>query len=565
MHHLFQRFVRYILVPECASSRPQPCFQIKALEHDVHSTLAVLRRYINPLESPLYRLPPDLFPEVASNLASETDLINATRVSHHLRNTLLSCPSLWSHLDFEHELRARAFFERSGQAPLHVDMVMDTARTVDSLPQLRQQSNRIATLKLGHWLIQKEFLSEPLPSLRRLKVSFEHCYDDALDEEWDTTWAPVWGLRKEAISWSFPSLTSLIIYNLSPIPFSTPSLTCFKFWDRKREGLTDADKLKLITFIDNCPLLEHIDISYVDRLPIRHDLVVSLPHLRTYTQTTFANVCFLTVLNALSLPPSCSITLRFRNEDETAAAVDGMLSRLENPDYLVGINRIKLRTTHDDIGSEVAGMLELINTKGMKLCSERMGSEGKDYRSFVQGRKDYAYNMAHLNSLRKLDGRSVETLCIDGCASQDIMGVAVEFLEEALGFGNVRTLIQSSSAAGPCLSALNEDPGASGHSRWFSPIYTLIIYPSRYHFATKVLRPLLSVARKRKAAGFPFRSVLLFIRDPPGWHQNTTLKELRRCVEKLEVFGGDKVLDWDVDKYFLDGLEHQKSRDVQWN
>ena len=41
---------------------------------------------------------------------------------------------------------------------------------------------------------------------------------------------------------------------------------------------------------------------------------------------------------------------------------------------------------------------------------------------------------------------------------------------------------------------------------------------------------------------------------------------LRKCVEKLEVVRGDDILDWDVDKYFLDGLDHlQKIRDVQWD
>ena len=88
---------------------------MKALDHDTCATLAMLRRHINPLDSPLYRLPSDLFPEIASCLkADEMGLVNATHVSYHLRNTLLSLSRLWSHLDFRHEMKARAFFERSG-------------------------------------------------------------------------------------------------------------------------------------------------------------------------------------------------------------------------------------------------------------------------------------------------------------------------------------------------------------------------------------------------------------------------------------------------------------------
>ena len=188
-------------------------------------TLAILRRRINPLESPLYRLPTDLFPEIASRLTGEADLVNATHTSHHLRNTLLSHPTLWSHLNFDHEIRARKFFERSGQAPLRVDMVRDTAKMVGSLAELRQQSNRVATLKLRLCPIQRRFMSEHLPPLRWLEIFYDHHHHDNREEEWDTAWAPV-GVPA---SWSFPSLTSLIIYELKSIPVSAPNLTRFKF------------------------------------------------------------------------------------------------------------------------------------------------------------------------------------------------------------------------------------------------------------------------------------------------------------------------------------------------
>ena len=44
------------------------------------------------------------------------------------------------------------------------------------------------------------------------------------------------------------------------------------------------------------------------------------------------------------------------------------------------------------------------------------------------------------------------------------------------------------------------------------------------------------------------------------------MEELREYVEELEVILGDDVLDWDVDKYFLDGLDRlQKNLNVQWD
>lgn len=542
-------------------------FKMKSLEDDIRAMLAMLRRHINPLESPLYSLPQDLLPEVASHLASETDLINATHVSHHFRSALLSYPSLWSHLDFQDEMTARMFFERSGQTLLHVDMDRDITRTVDILTELRQQSKRIETLKLRHWWVQKKFLSEPLPSLRRLEIFSEHCddWDEGWDEDWDTVWTPVWGPVEKATSWSFPSLTSLIIYDLSPIPFHTPNLTRLMFWNQESPDTAGS----LISFLGSCPLLEHIDISYAGGIRGRHNLVVSLPNLRTYTETTFDDPCPLTVFNALSLPPSCSVTLRFQDGSETAAAVNDTLTQLRNSSgYLAEIKRVKLGITHDADGNEEAGTLELVNAKGTKVCSEIVVLEEEGYQQSLGGEKNHTRNSVHLDFLRNLDGQSVEILCIDGYSSRDFRGVPVEFLKEALGFGSVRTLILSRGAVEPCLLALEEDLDASDNSQWFLSINNLIICPGpdrsgSYH---KVLLSLFSLVRKKKADGSPLNSVSLALHSDLGWRWNRVLELLRSCVEKLEVVTGDDVLDWDVDKYFLDGLESlRKNREIQWD
>ena len=104
---------------------------------------------------------------------------------------------------------------------------------------------------------------------------------------------------------------------------------------------------------------------------------------------------------------------------------------------------------------------------------------------------------------------------------QDMEGLTAEFLEEALYSGNVKKLAPSHGAVWPCLSVLNKDPGASVH------IYTLIIRQDPEPYGSDGSLPLLSVAKKRKAAGLPLRSVSLFLPDDPGQQWFQDLEELR--------------------------------------
>ena len=81
----------------------------------------------------------------------------------------------------------------------------------------------------------------------------------------------------------------------------------------------------------------------------------------------------------------------------------------------------------------------------------------------------------------------------------------------------------------------------SGWGRRSLSVHTLIIRQETHHYpwlCIQVLEPLLGIARKSKVAGFPFRSVSLFLNVDWGWGWDGVLEGLRECVEKLEIFGG---------------------------
>ena len=417
------------------------------------------------------------------------------------------------------------------------------------MPAIETNSDAEVTLLVdseGVFVKTPTFLEEARTFLRRSGKSAEHYLGTDLGTDNDLA-----------------DFSLLNVYNLDSIPFYASNLTRFKFWNK--EGKTDAHIL--VDFLDNCPLLEHIDISYVDSSRNESDLVVSLPSLRTYTQTTFGKTHSLTVFDKLSFPPSCSVTLGLQIDGETTAA-DHVLVCFKNPDYLAEIKWVKLGATHSSDGNKVARVLELINAEGTKVRFEGTSFEQKEEGPFVQQDRQHAQNMAYLDSLRALDDLPMETFCIDGYALPGVWGVDVEFFKKALGLGDVRTLILSRNAVEPCLSALDKDQDAGSDGQRFLSIHTLIVHPNpqRDGLGNEALKLLLRVAQMRKAHGSPFISVLLFLRGRPGWDWNGALDGLERCIEKLEVVTGDEALDWNIDKYFLDGLEHlQGNRDIQWD
>ena len=140
---------------------------------------------------------------------------------------------------------------------------------------------------------RNQFFHNPCqPSLRRLEIlGNDHCDED----EDEHNWRPA----ENTILWTLPSVTSLIAHNVRSIPLRLHYLTSFKFRDGDGETMIDP----LLEFLDNCPLLEDIDISYESGSSCSRNHLVSLPNIRAYTQQMYDSLYDLRLFNMLSLPP----------------------------------------------------------------------------------------------------------------------------------------------------------------------------------------------------------------------------------------------------------------------
>jgi len=115
---------------------------------------------------------------------------------------------------------------------------------------------------------------------------------------------------------------------------------------------------------------------------------------------------------------------------------------------------------------------------------------------------------------------------------------------------HLRTLILSDSIVGPYIWTLAPTE-ASGRRRLWLGTYVTRSQDLVDHSGDDVLSTPSCLARRRKAAGIPLRTVSLFPRWTPcpeqlGWVQD--LEELRGCIGTFELLDdADVLLDWSVD------------------
>ena len=507
----------------------------------------MLRRRINLHDSSIYRLHPELLSLIASHLGTD-DLVKMTHVSYHWRTGLLSNPCLWSTLNFANTERALTFLTRSKSATIRVflpgtppddPLLLDLLGIPPSslpLELLNRSAGRIATLEVNDYASQKELLLRTMPSLRTLQF-----YPNPSD-----------ALVNETTRMFFPALKTLFVGNVDPFLFSVPHLTRFRFsTGTQRERAMDA----LLDFLCNCPLLEELEIVHDNGFYAQRDHhVVHLPHLRAYTQHTSTDFC-LGLYNMLSHPLSCSVTFHC---NISSYGIEKPLLPFRSPTFLVSVKRVKLKADYAEC-DYASGVVEVIDAAHRRVRSTRqVTSRGVTGDSILI----HAINPLYPGFIKDLDARLIETLCVEGLALW-FYGRRGR-VEEVLGhLEHLKTLILSGSAVEPYLRALVL-AGATDMVGWRClKLDTLIIYCPHGDPAgecTNLLETLCGVAQTRKVVGFPFRKVSVFLGWTPKpersrW-MDSDLEELRRCIETFEYVTGDDTLDWNVNDYFLDGLDH---------
>lgn len=487
----------------------------------------MLRRRINSHESLIYHLHPELFLLAASHLVTN-DLVKASHVSYRWRAMLISCPSLWSTLGFAHTNRAWTFLERSGSTPIHVLMHFSTPP--DTVEFLNQHAARITTLVLNDVTLHRRLLLQPMSSLRTLDFYWNRNHSDSIRHRMEEN--------------CFPTVTKMTARGGDSFPFSVPRLTQLQV-----HSYHDLAMDELIVLLHHCPLLEELEIEYIRGTPIRHDHnTVKLFHLRSYNHHTSTNT-HLNLFDQLSFPTSCSVVFNYWNGFTDIHGIHDSSPPFYNPSSLADIKRIRLRTGEKG-GCSADATVELVDAKHTRVCLTRSVGWAP---LMIPNR--YAISELYLAYLEDLDARVVEVFCVGGFAPW----MSVHAREVLSCLGNIRTLVLSDTAVKSYIHALA--PYGSGPP--CSVLDVLVIHSENLCiYGEDTLEHLSRVAQRRKEAGIPLESVSLFVRLPWDLDERgpmgscPALEQLRECVGRLEIVMGDDVLDWNIDDYFFDGLEH---------
>ena len=479
-------------------------------------TLAMVRRRLNSYNPTTRKIPPEILIMIASNLRINAALITkATHVCHHWRAILLSCPGLWTHLNFAQENQALSFLHRSKPFPIHVDLTSITP-SQSLIDLLCQHSARVNTLRVGRFDGLHKLFRLPLASLRTLEVFTP-------DE-----WFQIRAVR--SVAREFIALTTLAIeYSPGGLTFRGSHVT------RLRVAISNSSSevAELPNLFRSCVLLEELEIENKGELEgglrLPPDEVIPLPHLRSLTQTLHCDQHRTGIIDNLHLPLSCSVVLR---------CVGGLsnsyppprLPNLRDRSRTTNVKRIKVVYTGRCLEGKASMTVDFINDRGAQFTA---------ITEFLNYAIDLSDEDPARTAVTELLMPGAKVLCVDGHRY-----VKLE------SHKHLTTLILSGPVLYLYLELLVEF--GSDHCDAFESLHTLVLFVDPSPLAPDLTTDLLEVAQARAEAGFPFRSITFAY--PSALDDLAALEGLRGCVERVELLLGDDALDWNHDKYFLGGI-----------
>ena len=359
----------------------------------------------------------------------------------------------------------------------------------------------------------QEFFRRPMSSLKALEID--------TPDHWLFAYNVHPAIRE------FPALTSLTInHNPAALAFRGALITHLRI---SISGL-NVEVTHLAGLLQSCALLEKLEIENKGEpesgLPLLPDEIIPLPHLRSFTQTLHWDQHVAGIINHLDLPPSCSVVLRCI-AGPTNGCPSLYLPDLRDTSYFTDLKRLKVVHAGGCIGSETSFTLDFINYRGTRFTATIK------FKNFAISPLD----MEHPKDDRiEASMPGIEVLCVDGDRYVPMGSCS-----------SLTTLILSGTILHLHLDLLVDFEGHNAYKN----LHTLVLFVVPSQFTPKPMRYLLEVAQTRAGAGLPLRRITVACPSGLASDDLKVLEELRAYVERVELLLEDDLLDWNLDKYFL--------------
>ena len=413
-------------------------FQVDALECDALHVLSLVRS-MKTTFAPVDRTPPEvlsLIPDYWGDYGKSRNLIRLTHVCRGFRETFISCPSLWTYLDFTNTEKTRVYIERSKSVPLEVYLeppywegaFLLAIPHIHRLKTLWVSGNPVQVLPVlaGHFF-------RPFPLLDKLKICFQSDQAPTLPD----------GLFNGDLS----SLRELAVTGvITALPWRDLSnLTTFMLHDALEYRILLT---QLLDFFESAPYLCHIELhdSFLSSPDAPTERVVPLPNLKDFSIITDRPRSNL--LNHLSTPVGASLFLEFRLNSEDPpipSYVPESSGSLHNLSHITAVN---LCFDSDNIAIQVSGPSGKLRVFGEWKPKEEQPNVGT---SLI------------IQFLSKLDISRTRWLVITLCRYwlYDPAQITKSTLYRTLRMEDLRTLILIGCEDLPFIHTLNPDKNPS--------------------------------------------------------------------------------------------------------
>ena len=464
----------------------------------------MLHRISNCHNSVTHRLPPETLATVASHLEVKS-LMAASRVCYFWRSTLLSSPRLWSYLDFRKSRRTLVFLARSKSAPVSVDLSRNEELSGAIKEALEGVTDRLISLRGKLDLPLNEYLHQPLPMLRWLNV-YEYR-----------------NLPGKRLVPSLPSLSSLTTSGFAFPLFHVPHLVDFSCTVQYPSFVSYESGVVLLEFFRSCPLLQVISLNYKtnckEDIKFTTEEAVYLPHLRSFTHTTYGDRIYADFLNSLSIPPTCEVTFSIKismNSFVGKKPWTHLFPNLRILSYLTDVKKVTVAS--DGNGIRTA---KFQNAENSRISLTAVLDSYRHINSGIWDLLDFLESSGIMHSFDTLEFRHLPLPGLRGTTPSDIL----------YRLGQSRSL--KTFVFWQC-DPLDYLKNPSPSKVWCPSVENVMIWTT----SLKVYIPvwLRGVAMSRQKHGVPLKRVALFLGNPEILLQcRGEMETLRGYVESVEV------------------------------